>query len=123
MVDARTTYDVFISHSATDADLAKEIASASQASGLNAITYAELLPDTNASDALWDALAESTALLAILPRSGPTPAMSIEFGAARAWNKPIFGVVTDPAFSDAYPGVVRHTPLSHRPSRGRNPRN
>jgi hypothetical protein len=97
MVDLIKTCDVFISNSAGDAKLAAEIAEAFRANGLEAVTYAELLSDANASDALWDALAESRALLAILSRSGPTSSMTFELGAARAWNKPVFGIVTDPS--------------------------
>src|SRR5207253_1183035 len=92
-------------HSANDEGLASEIANTCRAQGLDAITFAELLPATNASDALWEALAESRALLAVLSRSGPTPSMAIELGAARAWNKPIFGVVADPTFTDLPPGL------------------
>ncbi len=88
--------DVFIANSPSDAPLATEIANASRASGLEAITNAELPPGLDTSDALWEALAESRALIVILPRSGPTESMWIEIGAVRAWNKPIFGVLTDP---------------------------
>jgi hypothetical protein len=105
MADVSKTYDVFVSHSADDARLAGEIANACRANGLNAITFAELLPGTNISDALWEALAESRALLAVFSRSGPTPSMAIELGAARAWNKPIFGIVADPTFTDLPPGL------------------
>ena len=31
--------------------------------------------------------------------------MAIELGAARAWNKPIFGVVTDPTLTELPPGL------------------
>jgi hypothetical protein len=97
MIDLIKTRDVFISNSAGNAKLAAEIADAFRANGLEAVTYAELLSDANASDALWDALVESRALVAILSPSGPTPSMTFELGAARAWNKPIFGLVTDPS--------------------------
>jgi len=97
MVDVSKTYDVYISHSASDANLATEVAKTCRANGLDAVTDAELLPGSNISDALWEALAESRALLTILPASGPTPSMAIELGSARAWNKPIFGIVTDPS--------------------------
>jgi hypothetical protein len=97
MTRLNKTYDVFISHSASDAALAAELAKTCRASGLEAVTDRELLSDAEASDALWEALAESRALLAVLAPSGPTPSMGIEIGAARAWNKPIFGVVTDPS--------------------------
>ena len=77
------TYDVFIAHSVRDAGLALEVASACRESGLEAVTASELLPSANSTDALWDALAESAALLTILPPAGPTPSMGIEIGAAQ----------------------------------------
>jgi len=99
MANRSKTYDVFISHSASDAPLAAELANACRASGLEAITERELSPGREASDALWEALAESRAFLAVLSPSGPTPSMGIEIGAARAWNKPIFVVITDLSFT------------------------
>jgi hypothetical protein len=97
MVDVIKTYDVFISNSAGDAKLAAEIADTLRANGLDAFTYADLLPSANLSDALWEALAESRALLVVLSPSGLTPSMAIELGAAKAWSKPVFGLVTDPS--------------------------
>jgi hypothetical protein len=105
MVDVNKSYDVFISHAVGDAKLALQIATACRESGLDAITYAELLPTANVSDSLWDALAESRALLAVLSESQPSSSMAIELGAARAWNKPIFGVVADPAFTRLPPSL------------------
>jgi hypothetical protein len=105
MPGANTTNDVFVSHSTRDATLAREVANACRASGLEAVTIAELLPGEDVGDALWDALAESRALLAILSPSGLTPSMAIEIGAARAWNKPIFAVVTDPAATRLPPAL------------------
>src|SRR2546421_12134310 len=99
MANRKKTYDVFISHSVTDAPLAVELANVCRASGLEAITGQELLPGGEASDALWEALAESRAVLAVLSPSGPTPSMGIEIGAAWAWNKPIFAIVTQPSFT------------------------
>jgi hypothetical protein len=93
----RKTYDVFVSYATRDASLALDIANACRASGLEAFTYTEIRAGENFSDALWEALAESRALLTILSPSGPTPTMAIEIGAARAWNKPIYAVVTDPS--------------------------
>lgn len=99
MAHAGKTYDVFITHSARDAALALDVANACRESGLEAVTNTELLPLADSSDALWDALAESRALLTILPPTGPSPSMGIEIGAARAWNKPIYALVTEPSFT------------------------
>jgi hypothetical protein len=99
MAHASKTYDVFITHSARDTALALDVASACRESGLEAVTNTELALFADSSDALWDALAESRALLTILPPTGPTPSMGIEIGAARAWNKPIYALVTEPSFT------------------------
>jgi hypothetical protein len=89
-------FDVFISHSALDAAFALEVANGCRVAGLEAFSYADLLSDPVDGDTLWEALAESRALLMILSPSGLTPSMAIEIGAARAWNKPIYAVATDP---------------------------
>jgi hypothetical protein len=99
MANHNKTYDVFISHSANDAALAAQLADACRLGGLEAVTDRELLPDAEVSDALWEALAESRALLAILSPAGLTPSMGSEIGAAQAWNKPLFAVVTEPSFT------------------------
>lgn len=99
MPDDNKTYDVFIAHSANDAALALEVVTACRANGLEAITDMELQPGANVGDAVWEALAESRALVAILSPSGLTPSMGIELGAALAWNKPIFGVLTNPSLN------------------------
>jgi hypothetical protein len=104
--------DVFIANSPSDAALATEIADACRASGLEAITNVELPPGLDTSDALWEALAESRALIVVLPHSGPTDSMWIEIGAVRAWNKPIFGVLTDPSIHPppALSDIIFYTP-------------
>jgi hypothetical protein len=106
MASIGKTYDVFISHSAADAMLATEIAKACRTSGLDTVTDAELSADEGSLwDTLWDALAESRGVLIILSSSGTTTGMAIELGAARAWNKPIFGIVADPSNSRLPPGL------------------
>src|SRR4051794_36075585 len=106
MAGADKTYDVFISHSARDAALALEVSIVCRRNDLEAFTGAEVLPGVDLSDVLWNALAESRALLAVLSPSGPTPSMAIEIGAARAWNKPIYAVVTDPSTTRLPPALA-----------------
>ena len=95
---AGKTNDVFISHAAADAAFALEAAQACRAAGLTAVASAELasLPTGKLGDIVWDALAESWALLVILSSREPTPTMFVEIGAAQAWNKPVFVILTDP---------------------------
>ena len=102
---ANKANDVFVSHSPRDATLAWEVANACRASGLEAVTISELRQGEDVEDALWEALAESRALLAILSPSGLTPSMAIEIGATRAWNKPIYAIVTDPSFTGLPPAL------------------
>ena len=67
---SRKTYDVFVSYSPKDAHLAAEIVSALRESGLEAFTERDLAPGANVSEAVWEALAESRALLTIVSPSG-----------------------------------------------------
>jgi len=92
-------YDVFISHSAGDSALALEVANACRESGLDAVTDTELRRGADVSNALREAIAESRVLLIILSPSGLTSWMVFEIGAARAWKKPIYGIVTDQSIS------------------------
>ena len=70
----------------------------------------------------WEALAESRALLTILSPSGLTSSMELEIGAARAWNKPIYGVVTDPSSTVRSAGVHQSRPVHGRARSGDHPR-
>src|SRR4051812_34203866 len=98
-------FDVFISHSMNDAAFALEVAKACRAGGLEAVTDADFLSGEDVGDALREALTESRAFLAILSPSEPTSLMAIEIGAVRAWNKPIFAVVTDPSLTRLPPAL------------------
>ncbi|HLW65217.1 MAG TPA: toll/interleukin-1 receptor domain-containing protein [Gemmataceae bacterium] len=105
MAENKSTFDVFISHSADDAAFANEIANACRANGLDATTHADLLGIDDASDALWEAMAESRALLAVVSKPDLSPSMLFELGAARAWNKQVFGLVTNPTVTDLPHGI------------------
>jgi hypothetical protein len=106
MAKSSKVYDLFIAHEISDAALAAEIAQNCAAQGLAAFTKAELPADGNASEQIWEALAESRAFLAILFPGDPSPLMTFEIGAARAWNKPMFAVVTDPVSSRVPAGLT-----------------
>jgi hypothetical protein len=106
MADRGRTYDVFISHSARDAPLARETADACRSSGLEVVTSADLPAGRDVSDALWEALAESRALITILSTSDLTAAMAIEIGAAKAWTKPIYAIVTEPSSTRLPPAMT-----------------
>jgi hypothetical protein len=99
MDENRIPCDVFISCAAADTDRAAEVARAFVGSGLNAVTMNDLSVGQNLSDLLWDALAECRAMIVIFSSATPNPTMTFEIGAAKAWNKPIFALVTNPAIA------------------------
>ncbi|MBI1918830.1 MAG: toll/interleukin-1 receptor domain-containing protein [Planctomycetes bacterium] len=98
--------DVFLAHAATDSPLAREVANACRAEGLEVFTTAELSLGVDVGDAVWDALAECRALIVLLSPSEVTSSMWIEIGAAQAWNKPIFVIVTDPSMVRLPPALT-----------------
>jgi hypothetical protein len=92
------TYDVFISHAASDCELASEIADCLEAAGFETFYTGSVESGTDMSEAIWQALTESRALIAIISADVPAHAMGlVEIGAAAAWNKPIYLLVNGPA--------------------------
>jgi len=89
---------------------AQELSKAFQANHLEAFVTGDLSTGARLGDSLWEALAESRALIVVVPTSGPTPNMGIEIGAAAAWNKPTFGIISDPSVSNL-PLTVPEMPL------------
>lgn len=98
--------DVFLSHDHQDSDRAAELCRLLHAYGLEIFTEANAVTGKPAEDTLWDAMAESQALVAVVPEGEPSPTMLVELGAARAWNKPTYGIVFDPA-STRLPASLR----------------
>ncbi len=99
-------FDVFISYSSKDAAIALDVAAACRQSGLEAFTVKDLPAGEDWGDAIWQALAESIAMLIILSPSGPNTWMTIEIGAASAWKKPVYALVTDPSSTRLVPGLT-----------------
>lgn len=92
------TYDVFISHAAKDQELAREIAERLEADGLVSFHEGIMPPVADLAKAIWDALAESRALIVIIsPDMLPQAMGLIEIGAAAAWNKPIYVIINGPS--------------------------
>ncbi|MFW5692578.1 MAG: toll/interleukin-1 receptor domain-containing protein [Thermoguttaceae bacterium] len=98
MATATTTYDVFLSHSSADREVAAEIARRLESAGLRAFYDECVEPGTDLSAAIWDALAECRALIAVVSIHTTPDAMGmVEIGAAIAWNKPIYPILTGPS--------------------------
>ncbi len=98
MVTATTTYDVFLSYSSSDREVAAEIARRLESAGLHAFYDECIEPGTDLSSAIWDALAECRALVAVVSVHTTPDAMGmVEIGAAIAWNKPIYPILAGPS--------------------------
>jgi hypothetical protein len=93
-----------------DAAVATQVADVCRAHGLEAFTTNNIPSGANWEDVVREALVESRAVLIIVSASEPSPFMLLEIGGARAWNKPIFAVVSDPARA-RLPSVLTGTPL------------
>lgn len=86
-------YDVFIAYDHRDAAAAKAVADVLRARGLTVFYDAqEIAAGTNLEDAIWEAMADSHALVAVLPEEVGSSWLAFELGAAKAWNKPIYAV-------------------------------
>jgi len=110
MMTAKRACDVFISHAVSDLALAKEVATSLESAGLAPFYAGVVPPARDVTQAIWEALAESRAVVAIISQQTSPHAMGlIEIGAAAAWAKPVFVLLNGPpsmqppAFLDAYP--------------------
>ena len=100
MSTATPTYDVFVSHSSRDRELAADVAERLKGEGLQPFYDASVPVGTEISKAIWDALAECHAFIVIVsPDSTPDAMGMVELGAATAWHKPIYVVLNGPASS------------------------
>jgi hypothetical protein len=86
-----TTYDVFLSYPITEAALADQVTRALQQAGLDVFCQDRFDVGEACQDVLWRAVAESAALIMIVPSEGPLPSsVAFEVGAFKAWRKPIY---------------------------------
>jgi DNA-binding CsgD family transcriptional regulator len=99
MSKTEVTYDVFVSHSMDDAEAARCVTDR-----LPEARFSVFLSDTAESsspaqilnDVVWDALAESEALIVLVSSSPPGIGAGFVIGAASAWNKPVYVVYDAP---------------------------
>lgn len=90
------TYDVFLSYSLADAPVAELVERALQEAGLDVFNSASMESGAKLQDRLWRALAESSAIIAIVHPQGPVASsIAVEVGAAKAWQKPVYVVHTE----------------------------
>lgn len=97
MAKRSQTYDVFISCASADTDIAGIVAAHLSREGFAVfVPYLMTSPSSSGygvlADALWEALTESEALVAIFSEESSSTAQGLEIGAAIAWHKPIYVV-------------------------------
>lgn len=98
MKSGKQLYDVFVAHSLTDRQLAAEVADVLRSYELSVfVDSTDLPPGTNIEETVWEAIAESRAVVVTISASPPGASMLVELGAAKAWNKPIYGVTSQAA--------------------------
>jgi hypothetical protein len=92
---SQPVFDVFLSHAVSETLHARQVAAAMRAEGLEVFKLEDLRTGASIEDAVWEALAECLAVVAIVPANGPNANMTFELGAARAWKKPIYFLASD----------------------------
>ncbi|MGO9467959.1 MAG: toll/interleukin-1 receptor domain-containing protein [Isosphaeraceae bacterium] len=97
MPEKKLSFDVFISHSHRDAAVSAEITRVLRSYDLKVFMDADVGVAQAVEDLIWEAMSESQALVAVIPETDPSAWSAFELGAAKAWNKPIYAVATNPA--------------------------
>jgi hypothetical protein len=115
MSKPKPTYDVFLSYSPQDATFAADTARILQSFDLVVFDKKALPANGRLEDAVWEAMAESLALVAVISTGGPSATTLFELGAAGGWNKPVYVVVADPV-STHLPEFLHRFPV-YPPSR------
>jgi TIR domain len=110
MEKSRVVSDVFLSYSAADAKFAGDIARILQLFELSVFDKNALPAGNGLEEAVWEAMAESQALVMVVSTSPPNASTIFEFGAAQGWNKPVYVVATDPA-SMRLPSFLQGLPV------------
>lgn len=95
---SKRTCDIFISHAVSDRAVARKIAESLEAAGLATFHADALEPGQDLMKSIWNALAESHAVIILVsPESLASAWAMVEIGAAAAWNKPIFVLLNGPS--------------------------
>ena len=94
MLKLKKTYDVFLSYSSGLREQTRVVSHKFAEAGLTVFDIWEIGPRYNIEEEMWQALAESWALVVLIKPETIPPSIAIEIGAAEAWHKPIYIVTT-----------------------------
>lgn len=97
MSTAVSDYVVFLSSSVTEGQTASLVERALTEAGLGVVSAPKLVQaGENIQNRLWKAIAESDAVVVVIDPSRPLPSSTgVEVGAAMAWHKPIYVLLTE----------------------------
>ena len=90
MPKIKKTHDIFLSYPFDLNSQAKTVIDKFEKAGLAVFAIPEITPSQDILQQMWQALAESWAVVALLESETMTPSVAVEIGAAAAWNKPIY---------------------------------
>ena len=111
MTTTKTVCDVFIAYDDRNYDTAKLAADALRSRGLVVqFDLPEHYGSGASEDATWDAIAESQAMVIVIPEELSLARLGIEVGAAKSWNKPIYAVSTFSHHGNL-PSFLRDVPI------------
>ena len=108
MIKLSKTYDVFLSYSLDLRGQARIAAAKLSEAGLAVFDISEIGPRYNLAEEMWQALAESWALVVLIKPGTIPPAVAVEIGAAEAWHKPIYIVTTEEGKYGLPPHISQH---------------
>jgi hypothetical protein len=105
-------FDIFLSHSLKDRELAAAITERFKDAGLAVFTiWEQAAAGEKLADRAWLALAESAALVVLVTSdSSANASLALDVGAAKAWNKPIY-ILADDLGELSLPGYLRAFPI------------
>jgi len=86
----KRTHDVFLSYPFELANEAKVVRKKFADAGLMVFAPSEIEPGYNIAEEIWQALAESWAVVALIKPGTVSTCVAVEIGAASAWQKPIY---------------------------------
>lgn len=110
MIQADQPLSVFLAFTAQDTDAAEAVREALGNRGLSVVGAESAKPSEDWSQTIWDTLARSNAMVAIIsPQATSSANVLVEIGAAWAWQMPVYVVLISPevsrvpAFLEKYP--------------------
>ena len=111
MATSKRPIDVFISYSQEDQHLAELVASALTKQDLSVFfDTVAFPPESTWEKQIWNAIAESRAMVVINPNIPENGWQGIEVGAASAWSKPMFCVKSADYQREVPTSILRDAP-------------